>query len=290
MPNTTVEIKSVDLATGVRLEYAEQGDPDGVPVVLLHGVTDSRRSWEPVFPHLPSSIRAIALSQRGHGDSEQRPDAGYRIADMAADVAAVIDALGLGRAVVAGHSMGGWVAQQVAIEYPERVLALVLEATFGSARGNPDVVEFCEVLAAQPRMEVEFARDFQQSTIARPLPPGALDVFVAESMKLPLWLWRELFEGFLETDLSNRLPSIDAPALLVWGDQDAYIKRAEQDRLLAAIPDARIEVHEGTGHAVHWEEPERFAAELAAFAAAQGRRRTMSSSESSGRSNRALTA
>jgi non-heme chloroperoxidase len=286
----TAAIKSVELATGVRLEYAEQGDPEGVPVVLLHGVTDSRRSWEPVLPHLPSSIRAIALSQRGHGESERRAGAGYRIEHLGADVAAVIDALELGRAVVAGHSMGGWVAQQVAIEYPECVLGVVLEAAFGSARGNPDVVAFCDALAALPEMEIEVAREFQQSTIARPLRPGALDVFVAESMKLPLWLWRELFEGFLETDLLDRLPSIEAPALLVWGDRDDYIARADQDRLLAAIPNSRIEVYEGTGHAVHWEEPERFAAELAAFAAAQGRRRTMSSSESSGRSKRALTA
>jgi len=265
----TPEIKSVDLATGVRLEYAEQGDPDGVPVVFLHGVTDSRRSWEPVLPHLPSSIRAIALSQRGHGDSERRPDAGYRIEDMAEDTSALIDALGLGPTVLVGHSMGGWVAQQVAIEYPDRVLGVVLEGTFGAVRDNPAVPALVEELAALPEMEAAFAREFQQSTIARPLPPGALDVFVAESTKLPVWLWQELFEGFLEVDLGDRLPSIEAPTLLVWGDRDEYITRADQDRLLAAIPDCRLEVHEGTGHAVHWEEPERFAARLASYVEGQ---------------------
>src|ERR687892_491267 len=104
--------RQIELRTGVRLEYAEQGDPGGVPVLLLHGVTDSRRSWEPVLPHLPGWIHAIALSQRGHGESERPPDAGYRIEDLAEDAAAAIDALQLGRSIVVGHSMGGWVAQQ----------------------------------------------------------------------------------------------------------------------------------------------------------------------------------
>jgi pimeloyl-ACP methyl ester carboxylesterase len=86
-------------------------------------------------------------------------------------------------------------------------------------------------------------------------------------MKLPTWLWRELFGGFLETDLLPRLGSIEAPTLVVWGDRDEFVTRADQDRLIAAVPDARLEVYEGIGHAVHWEVPERFAAELITFAA-----------------------
>lgn len=283
-------IHSAKLATGVQLEYSEQGDPDCVPVLLLHGATDSRRSWDPVLPHLPRSIRAIALSQRGHGNSEQRPDAGYRIEDMADDAAALIDELRLGPAIVAGHSMGGWVAQQLAIAYPERVRGVLLEAAFGTARKSPEVEAFLQEVAAMPEITEEFAREFQQSTIANPLPPGLLDTVVAESMKLPAWLWRELFGGFLEIDLLPRLGSIAAPTLLVWGDRDEFITRADQDRLLGALPNSLLEVYEGIGHAVHWDDPERFAAELAAFAAAQGRSRTMSASESSGRLKRALTA
>jgi non-heme chloroperoxidase len=260
-------IHSVKLATGVRLEYSEHGDPDGVPVLLLHGATDSRRSWDPVLPYLPRSILAIALSQRGHGNSEQRPGAGYRIEDMADDAAALMDALELGPAIVVGHSMGGWVAQQLAIEYPERVRGVLLEAAFGSARENADVADFVEELASLTEIPVELARDFQASTIANPLAPGWLDTVVAESMKLPAWLWSELFAGFLETDLIARLGSIEAPTLLVWGDRDEYISRADQDRLLAALPNSLLEVYEGVGHAVHWEVPQRFAAELIAFVA-----------------------
>src|SRR3712207_1329643 len=104
-------VKTVALPAGVTLPYVEQGDPAGVPVLLLHGYTDSWRSWEPVLPSLPGSVRAVAPTQRGHGDAG-RPASGYGPHDFAADLAAFVDALGLGPAVVAGTSMGSIVAQR----------------------------------------------------------------------------------------------------------------------------------------------------------------------------------
>jgi non-heme chloroperoxidase len=280
----------VELPTGIRLEYEERGDPDGVPVLLLHGVTDSRRSWDPVLPHLPPSIRAVALTQRGHGDSD-RPGAGYTIEAMAADAAGVIDALGLGPAVVVGHSMGTWVAERLAIDSPERVRALLLAGGPGAPRANSDFAALCEEMSVLPGpLDDALAREFQLGTTERPLPEELLDLFVAESLKLPPYLWRVLFRGFLDIDLHEELASLQAPALLVWGDRDVLVTRAEQDRLVATMPQARLAVYEGTGHALHWEEPQRFAAQLAAFALAQGRSRMMSWSESSGLSKRALTA
>src|SRR5574341_1389047 len=103
--------KRVKLSTGVELPYVEQGDRAGVPVIFLHGITDSWRSFERVLPHLPKSIHALALSQRGHGDAD-RPVAGYQPQNFAADVAAFIEALKLGPAVIAGHSMGSTIAQR----------------------------------------------------------------------------------------------------------------------------------------------------------------------------------
>jgi non-heme chloroperoxidase len=101
----TPVIKSVELPDRVRLPYVEQGGPSGVPILLLHGVTDS--------------IHAFALTQRGHGDAD-RPAAGYRTRDFEADVAAFADAVGLASAVVVGHSMGITNAQRFAIDHPER--------------------------------------------------------------------------------------------------------------------------------------------------------------------------
>ncbi|MCG8349300.1 MAG: hypothetical protein MI924_16150, partial [Chloroflexales bacterium] len=80
----TFVIKSCELSNGVKLPYVEHGDPTGLPMLLLHGVADSWRSFERVLPHLPQSMHAIALTQRGHGDAD-RPAAGYRTRDFAAD-------------------------------------------------------------------------------------------------------------------------------------------------------------------------------------------------------------
>src|SRR5512134_1726307 len=109
----TLVIKTAELPANVRLPYVEQGDESGVPVVMLHGVTDSWHSFELVLPRLPESIRAFALTQRGHGDAS-RPDSGYRYTDLAADVAAFMDVHQLKSAVVVGHSMGSSVAQRFA--------------------------------------------------------------------------------------------------------------------------------------------------------------------------------
>lgn len=284
-------IRRVELPTGVSLEYAEQGDPDGVPVLLLHGATDSRRAWDLVLPHLPRYVRAIALSQRGHGDSGRPRDAGYGHEDMAADAVALIEALDLGPAIVAGHSMGAWVAERVAIDRPDLVLGTVLLGAIGPGAKNPVLVEVIgEVSGLTDPVDPEFAREFQAGTTERPLPPALLDLFVAESLKLPAWVWRRVFDAFLEIDMTSELGSVESPVLLVWGDRDVFDTRAEQEWLLETIRDSSLAVYQGTGHALHWEEPERFAADLAAFALAQGRSRTMSSSETSGLSKRAFTA
>ena len=139
----TPVVKTIGLSTGVRLNYAEHGDPDGVPVVLLHGFTDSRKSFDLVLPHLPASIRAYAITQRGHGDSE-RPESGYRSRDFAADVAAFLDAVGLEQAVIVGHSMGATNALRFTIDYPNRVSRLLIAATFASYRANPAAMDFWE--------------------------------------------------------------------------------------------------------------------------------------------------
>src|SRR4051812_47128348 len=105
MERSAAATKSVTLRNGIELPYIEQGDPTGVPVILLHGYSDSCYSFYRLLPFLPPSIRAFALTQRGHGDAD-RPEAGYAPSDFAGDVAQFAEALGLGPVVVVGHSMG----------------------------------------------------------------------------------------------------------------------------------------------------------------------------------------
>jgi non-heme chloroperoxidase len=193
---------SVALPTGVALNYVEQGSPSGVPVLLLHGITDSLRSFERVLPHLPASIRAIALSQRGHGDSS-RPAMGYRPSDFAADLAALMGAFGLERAVIVGHSMGSSIARRFALDYPERMLGLVLVGSFATLAGNPVGTELRHVVEElENPLDPGFVAEFQRSTLAQPVPPEFFYTVVQESLKLPARVWKAALEGLLA---ANRL-------------------------------------------------------------------------------------
>lgn len=253
-------VRSVALPTRIRLEYVEHGDPTGVPVLLLHGFADSWRSFAPVLPHLPASIRAFALSQRGHGDSD-RPAAGYGPRDFAADLAAFMDALGLGRAVVVGHSLSTVVAQRFALDYPGRILGLMLV----SWRDRPRASVVAAMASLTDPIDPAFVREFVVASFAQPPPEVVLDVMVRESLKVPARVWRAVLQDFLADDVSAELGQISAPTLVVWGDRDATCPRSEQEALAASIAGAQLAVYPGAGHTLHWEEPARFAADLAAF-------------------------
>jgi non-heme chloroperoxidase len=93
---------------------------------------------------------------------------------------------------------------------------------------------------------------------------------VLESLKVPARVWRAAFEGFLEDDFAGEFGKIKAPTLIVWGARDTFCPRHDQDTILEAITGARLVVYENAGHALHWEEPERFAADLVAFVKSLG--------------------
>jgi pimeloyl-ACP methyl ester carboxylesterase len=258
-------VQYVDLPGGPRLEYVERGDRNGTPVLLLHGYSDSRVSYDPILPLLPSSLRVFAVTQRGHGGSG-KPEAGYASSDFARDVAAFLDAMRLDSVIVVGHSMGATVAQRFAIDYPARTRALVLEGAFVPRAGNGGIRELWQTVStlADP-IDPTFVRDFQQSAVARPVPPRFIDDVVDESLKVPARVWKAALEPFLTIDFLAQLSTINVPTLLIWGDRDGFVPRAEQDVLQASIPGSRLVVYERTGHSPHWEEPERYAAQIASF-------------------------
>jgi non-heme chloroperoxidase len=253
----------VRLRTGVTLRCLERPGA-GETVLLLHGYSDSARSHEPLLPFLPPDWRVLAPDQRGHGDSE-RPAAGYAMADLAADAAALLDAASAaGPVTVVGHSMGSFVAQQLAVAHPERVARLVLVGSGprADAAALPELVR--EVHALRDPVPEEFVRAFQASALHRPLPDADFARVIAESCKLPARVWQALLDGIFAYELAG---AVGCPTLLVWGAHDAMFGRAGQDALLRAIPGARLVVYAGSGHCPNWEEPARFGRDLAAFVA-----------------------
>jgi len=255
--------KFVTTRSGLRFPYIEQGDAAGTPVIFLHGVTDSHRSWELVFPYLDPNLRAIAITQRGHGEAS-KPESGYSSSDLAGDLAEVMDALEIPAAVIVGHSMGSFAAQRFAAEYPDRVAALVLIGSFASCADNGGVKQFVAEAVdclADP-IAAEFVEAFQTSTLHKGVSDEFFQQAVAESLKAPAHVWKAACHSMLETDHRPLLERIKARTLLIWGDQDAYFSIDDQERLLAGIAGSWLEVYEGIGHAPNWEAPERTAKDI----------------------------
>ncbi len=253
------------LTTGVRLRYAEQGNPRGHPVILLHGYSDSWFSYSRVLPLIHEKYHVYALDLRGHGDSD-RPASGYDMGRLAADVLAFMNAERLARVTVVGHSMGSVVAQQLALAAPERIARLVLVGSVAAPAQSAVLIELDRtVRSLGDSIPVDFVREFQQSTVYQPLPAGFMDHAVAESLKLPAGVWRGLIAGLLATDAPVDLGTSRIPTLILWGDRDTVFPRTEQDALVKMIGTAELAVYPETGHALHWERPEQFVRDLDAF-------------------------
>ena len=279
---TPTRLRRVTLAGGLQLEYVEQGPRGGLPLVCLHGITDSWRSFEPLMAALPPDRHVIAISMRGHGGSDQWPRS-YRLREFAADIAGFMQSLALPPALVMGHSMGSAVAMLLAAEHPQRVAGVVAAGAFASFADKADLLEFFRSTVAPLTDPVPhaLAHEFQRSTVAGEVAPGLLETMTAESLRVPARIWRAAFAGLFEQDaLGPRLPHVRAPTLLLWGSADALVPRSDTVRLLRTLSDVRLRELPGVGHAPHWEQPATVARAVQDFAASlesEGRRTVPSS-------------
>ncbi|QQS40600.1 MAG: alpha/beta hydrolase [Acidobacteriota bacterium] len=260
------EKRIVELPGRPALEIIDQGYPNGTPLVLLHGVTDSCRSFDLAMKYFPQTVRAISVSHRGHGGSD-KPENGYTSSEYAKDLLALLDFLGLEAPVIAGHSMGSMTASRFAFENPGRVSGLALISAFGTFADKVGIREFLEqgILPLEDPIDPAFVREFQESTFSRPIPEHFFETIVGESLKVPARIWKAACSSFFDDDVFGQLSGIKARALLIWGDEDAYSSRSDQEILLDAIRGSRLKIYQGTGHAPHWEEPERFARDVVNF-------------------------
>jgi pimeloyl-ACP methyl ester carboxylesterase len=234
---------------------------------MLHGYTDSWFSFSPILPLLPPYVRAIVPDQRGHGDSDKEA-AGYTLDALAVDAIELLDALGVPRATVAGHSMGSLVAQRVAALAPARVSDLLLIGTAATARNQVMNDLLDAVSSLEDPIDAGFVRDFQTSTIHRPVSAHFYERVVEESLKVPARIWKAALHALIAAE-AVRVPA-SCPVRIVWGDRDAIFSRAEQDVLRQRLPGASFTAIHDVGHAVHWEVPDVIARELAGIPVVRG--------------------
>jgi non-heme chloroperoxidase len=259
-------VKKINLKTGVELEYAEQGNRNGIPVIFLHGITDSWHSFEKTFSYLPGDIHAFAITQRGHGNSG-KPSTGYTSKHFAADVAAFVNQRKLEKVIIVGHSMGGINAMQFAIDYPHLTKALVIMNSDPQLGLNPGMPEFVKEVSLLKGNNInrEFMTAFQAATLATPIDSADFKLYVDEGLKCPLRVFQTALTGLAEINLLSEMKTVKVATAIFWGDKDAFFLKEGQDALKNSVPHARQYTYNNMGHAVHWEQPQRFANDLTQF-------------------------
>jgi 3-oxoadipate enol-lactonase len=252
---------------GLTLWYEESGN--GAPVIFLAGTMGDHTQWDVVVPQL-KSLRAITPDNRDIGNSSlDRRD--YTVRDMAGDVLALMGHLELERASIVGHSLGGKIAQEVALLAPARVDKLVLV----SSSAKHDVYSR-SLLEHWISLREEIADDlvFVEAICLCTMGPEAL-ARVPLSDAAEMWLMKtELqrgssfirnVEASLASDTLARLGEIQAPTLVVYGDCDRIFTTKHGEQLVAGIPSAQGVVMEGCGHAPMADRPAEFARLLQEF-------------------------
>ncbi len=264
--------RSVSVETDrLKFHCRMQGDPNGPPMLLVHGSFATGRWWEPMLETLPDSLCVAAPDLRGCGRSD-KPDAGYTVAELAADIEQLVDALGWRDIDLVGHSTGG----AVAIEFALRRMDLLHTLTLADSvpiRGVYSPPETLRLLA-----EMRHNRDLLRRALALLMPtiepaaqgadpePSFFDLLVEDAGQMAPAAFTEMARGVSDWNRIADANRLTLPTLLIWGELDTVVNRDDTTRTLLAIPGANnLEVLRGVGHSPMIEAPLTFAERLVDF-------------------------
>lgn len=258
-------------ANGIRLYYREMGSGD--PLLLIMGLGGNADWWPPAFlKYLASRYHLVAFDNRGAGRSE-KPPGPYSIPQMADDAAALMDRLGWPSAHVLGMSMGGMIAQELALQHPERVRKLVLVVTTcGGPEQVPASPEVLQILyspkegispevIARSTLYILYPRKFMEEN------PEKMEEMVKAILRAPIApdAFALQLTAIINWSSHPRLKHIDKPTLIITGSEDILIP-PENSRILArAIRGSRLVEYPGGGHGLIGQFPVEVAEEVAAF-------------------------
>jgi 3-oxoadipate enol-lactonase len=240
---------------GTEIAYETRGQ--GEPLLLIHGAGVSHREFQPQYEALGAKFRLILPDVRGHGESGQMPTP-YTIKQFADDMIALLNYLGFDKAFVLGHSMGGGIAQQIAVGYPERVPALVLaETAYGFGRHS--IIRFLLAinggivrLLGMKRMVDLSVRQLAQTEEARKLLRETFQPQLAN----PANFWN-VYGALTTFDGREQLKRIQCPTLILIADRNR-ISHGSGRTMAALIPNAALKMISNAGHGLNWDNPEAF--------------------------------
>ena len=251
----------------IRLHYRSDGPDDGLPLVLSNSLGTDLRMWDPLLPHLPQGLRVIRYDRRGHGLSDV-PPAPYSMGQLVRDTEALLDHLGLRDCVFVGLSIGGMVAQGLAVKRPDLIRAMVLSNT--AARIATAEIWQTRIATAQaegvaalcgPTMERWFTPGF------RAAPQIALwrNMFTAT----PLEGWTGCAAAIAGTDFYTSTAALRLPTLGIAGDRDGSTPPDLVRETTDLVDGARFALIRRAGHLPHVEQPRAYADALTGFLRAE---------------------
>jgi 3-oxoadipate enol-lactonase len=254
---------------GIRIAYQQRGV--GAPLVMIHGAQGDQSMFDSFAPAFAAHYRVLTFDQRGSGLSE-KPDTAYSIALLADDTAALMELMGFASADVVGVSMGGMIAQELALRHPRKVHALVLGCT---TPGGPQAIRiggsaFANAYSTQPMSAEERGRALAEAAFTKGYlesHPGIIPAMVEARRQRPIdpVALDHRLKAALQHDTSARIAQIDCPTLVITGKDDALIAW-ENSRLLAErIPGAELAILEPAGHCFWLEQPDQAAQAILRF-------------------------
>ena len=254
----------------INIEHYVEGE--GPPLLMIMGFSLPASAWgEPFLRELRPHFQVIRFSNRGTGLTDN-PETGYSRREMADDAAGLLEELGISRAHVLGISMGGTIAQELALNHPQRVRGLVLGCTGpGRARGVSPSGEVASLMAPMPGLSDE--DQIRKTWPASATPEfiererGFLEEMLRVYLEQPTPLEtaiRQMVEG-MSFDSYERLPEVTAPTLIVHGDRDQLVPVGNADILGERIAGSQVRIISGVGHMFFWEKPEESAEAIVEF-------------------------
>ena len=270
-----MQVHTVTGGGGVRLHVREWGNADGPPILFIHGWSQNHLCWDKQYESaLRDEFRLVAFDLRGHGMSEAPPGPGPYTDDRlwADDLAAIIDRLGLERAVLVGWSYGAFVIcdyiraygqdRVAAINFVEGVVKLG-EAAFGTLIGPGFLDHFVDLTADDLPANIRGMRAFLRACLAKPVAAEDFETALCWNMAVAPRVRASL--GAREIDDDDVLRDLGVPLLVTQGRSDTVVLPAMAEHILATCPAAEASWYDGVGHVPHLEEPGRFNRELAAL-------------------------
>ena len=256
----------IDLSTGITMAYVEMGDPDGAPLILVHGSTDNSRSWSMAAPYFTEAGYHVYIPDlRGHGYTDKPETGMYTSGDHAADIAAFMAAKGVEKADIVGHSMGSAAAQAFLLGFPARCNHVVLVSTSPVRARGIGTYKMAIALGEDEHPSDEFMDAWYVNP--NPVDEEFLQYEMKESQQLTANAWRCIGAGGASTDLTPLYPYIDTsiPVMILYGSADDFTTPEEQEELKGYFSHAKYVTYEGIGHNIQWEIPEQAAADVLSF-------------------------